>query len=116
MWQFPAVFLALFATDFVYARYNIASTTGRAVAASHYAALIILLGGFGIVSYTQDHLLLIPAALGAWAGTFCAVHFKGASNDHSANQASPVSARTRSLCHGLSALRDRYPQLFGRSS
>jgi hypothetical protein len=71
-----AVFVALFALDFIYARYNVATTTGRALASAHYAALIILLGGFGIVQYAHDPLMLIPAAFGAWGGTFCAVHFK----------------------------------------
>jgi hypothetical protein len=67
------VFAALFLLDFVYARYNLATAERRVWASAHYAAIIILLGGFGVVSYSQDHVLLIPAACGAWCGTFSSV-------------------------------------------
>lgn len=71
-----AVFFALFALDFVWARYTHALSARRSWIASHYAAAIIVLSGFGITQYAGEPILLIPAALGAWLGTFVAVHFK----------------------------------------
>lgn len=68
-----AVFAALFALDFVWARYTHALTGGRAFVAAHYAAAIIVLSGFGITQYASEPILLIPAGLGAWLGTFIAV-------------------------------------------
>lgn len=68
-----AVFAALFALDFVWARYTHAMTEHRAARAAHYATAIILLSGFGITQYANEPLYLIPAALGAWLGTYVAV-------------------------------------------
>lgn len=65
-----SVFAALFALDFVWSRYTRALNVSSAVIAANYAVAIILLGGFSIVSYTTNHWLLIPAAAGAWAGTW----------------------------------------------
>jgi hypothetical protein len=73
--QWLLVFAAIFLLDFVYARYNLATAQKRMWASAHYAAIIILLGGFGAVSYTQDPFLLIPAAGGAWCGTFMSVRW-----------------------------------------
>lgn len=67
------VFAALFALDFVWARYARAMTEQRAARSAHYAAGIILLSGFGITQYASEPLYLIPAALGAWLGTYVAI-------------------------------------------
>jgi hypothetical protein len=67
-----AVFFAMLALDFVWARYTHAITDRRAYAAAHYGAAIILLSGFGVTQYAGEPILLIPAALGAWLGTFIA--------------------------------------------
>lgn len=70
-----AVFVALAALDFFWARYTQAITNKRAVFAGAYAIVILALGGFSVISYTTDHTLLIPACLGAFVGTFAAVRF-----------------------------------------
>lgn len=67
------VFIALFVLDFVWAKYTYAMTNKRAWNAGGYAGLIIMLGGFAQISYTSDHLLLIPAVAGAVLGTTVAV-------------------------------------------
>ena len=64
------VFVALFTLDFVWARYNICTTSGKALKAGYYSVIIILLGGFSVISYTEDHWMLLPAAAGAFCGTF----------------------------------------------
>lgn len=67
------VFVALFALDFVWARYTNAMTEKRATIAGNYAAAIIVLSGFGITQYASEPILLIPAAAGAWLGTAFAI-------------------------------------------
>lgn len=67
------VFAALFALDFVWARYTNAITAQRELAASLYAAALIILSGIAAVVYTTEPLMLVPAALGAFAGTYVAV-------------------------------------------
>jgi hypothetical protein len=71
--KWAAVFAALAALDFVWARYTLAITDKRASAASIYAAVILALGAFSVISYTTDHWLLIPACTGAFVGTYLAV-------------------------------------------
>lgn len=67
------VFVALFALDFVWAKYTHALTAKRPVASGALASVLIVLSGAAAVGYTSDPWLLIPAALGAFAGTWCAV-------------------------------------------
>ena len=74
IWSSLVVFVAMFALDFVWARYTYAMTDKRAVAAGVYAVGILLFAGTAQIGYTADLWLLFPAGLGAFAGTFLAVH------------------------------------------
>jgi hypothetical protein len=67
------VFFAMFALDFVWARYTYAMTAKRAGAASGYAGAIVLLSGTAAIGYTSDPWLLVPAVCGAVMGTWLAV-------------------------------------------
>lgn len=69
------VFLAMTALDFVYAEWAKACADRRPMAASLYAALLILLAGYVTRSYVEDAWMLIPACLGAFAGTWLSVRF-----------------------------------------
>lgn len=66
------VFLGMVATDFLWAHYTLALTRHQAFRAGLFAAGLIVLGGFVTVSYVDNHLMLIPAGLGAFVGTFAA--------------------------------------------
>lgn len=67
------VFSAMFALDFIWAKYTAAITARRAPVAGLYASAIIVLSGTAQIGYTGNHWLLIPALLGAFAGTFAAI-------------------------------------------
>lgn len=69
MWGWALTFAAVFALDVVYARYTVAVTDGRKIAASGYAGAVIALSGFAAINYVSDHWLLVPAIAGAVAGT-----------------------------------------------
>ena len=71
--RFLAVFLAMCATDFVYARYTWHAARRNAWRAAGFASAIILCGSFVTMSYVGNHWALIPAACGAFCGTFTAV-------------------------------------------
>jgi hypothetical protein len=75
MTQALLVFLALFALDFVWAKYTIAMTERAAIKASGFAGVVILLSGAAQIGYTANPWLLIPAFVGAFAGTWCALRF-----------------------------------------
>ncbi len=70
---FVVVFLAVAALDFVWAFYTRACANGWAGIGALMAALIIVLSGSAQIGYTHDPLLLIPAALGAFVGTWAAL-------------------------------------------
>jgi hypothetical protein len=66
-------FAALFVLDIVWARYTIALTDRRRVLAGSYASAIIALGAVGTISYINDPWMVLPAMLGAFAGTFVGI-------------------------------------------
>jgi hypothetical protein len=72
-WDWITVFLAMVAVDFAWTKYNMACAARKPHQAALWSSAIILLGAFTVVSYTQDHTLLLPAALGAYLGTWYAV-------------------------------------------
>jgi len=64
------VFVNTAVGDWVWARYGMAVADRRAAVASVFAILIILVGAAAVLAYTENHWMLIPAALGAGAGTY----------------------------------------------
>lgn len=69
------VFLGMVILDICYAVYTRRASQGCSLQAASMAAAIILLSGYVTISYTSDPLALIPAVMGAFAGTALAVHF-----------------------------------------
>lgn len=67
------VFVAIFVLDFFWAKYTACMTRKLAHKASLYSSLIILANGVAVVIYAGEPLMVLPAALGAYAGTFVAV-------------------------------------------
>ena len=43
--------------------------------ASLWSVVITILGANVVISYTTDHMLLIPAAMGAFCGTFVGMKY-----------------------------------------
>lgn len=66
------VFVVYLAIDFVWARYTKHVMAKNAMTAGFLSAAIIFLNGLGTISFTSDHWMLIPAALGAFVGTWVA--------------------------------------------
>ena len=68
-----AVFVALFVLDVFWTRYTAAVTVAHPTRASTYSALIVLANGVAVMIYASEPLMILPAALGAFAGTWVAV-------------------------------------------
>lgn len=68
-----AVFLATAAVDALWSRYIWHTAQHRAWPAACYSAGIVLSGAVTTVAIVADNWMVIPAALGAFAGTFLAV-------------------------------------------
>ena len=70
MLNYLAVFFVVALTDILWAKYFLAVSQSRMVVAPLVSSGIIVFGSFATISYVNDHWALIPAALGAYAGTY----------------------------------------------
>jgi hypothetical protein len=68
-------FLAMFATDACWALYVASVKAGSATEAAAWAVALFLLGAVAVMGYVRDRWLLIPGALGAFAGTWAGVAY-----------------------------------------
>lgn len=68
------VFAVYVAIDFVWALYTKHIMAKDSTAAGLSSAAIIFLNGLGTIGFTSNHWLLIPAGLGAFAGTWLAIN------------------------------------------
>lgn len=70
MWEYFFTFLAVFVLDLVYTHYLKHVANDHALGASFWSVGCYLLASVAVINYTNNHLLLIPAAFGAFCGTY----------------------------------------------
>ena len=70
MTDYVLAFVAMFLTDVFYTYYLKAVQGEQTLRASSWATIIYIVAAFAVIEYNTNHLLLIPAALGAFCGTF----------------------------------------------
>jgi len=70
MIDYTLAFLAMFLTDVFYTYYLKAVQDEQALRASSWATIIYIVAAVAIIEYNTNHMLLIPAAVGAFCGTF----------------------------------------------
>ena len=78
---------AYFIADSFYAYYTLFVVQYRAVMAATTGALIHFLLAFGVLSYTQNYLYVIPIVIGSWIGTYVVVKSSKTSNFNLTRQA-----------------------------
>lgn len=71
--KFLLMMLGTFLLDVTWAMYTIHMTRGNAYRAGGLAAVLYILGGTLVITYTDDSSMLLPAALGAFLGTVVGV-------------------------------------------
>jgi hypothetical protein len=71
--QAAAVFTAVAVADFAWTKYMMHAAAKHPHRAALWNSVIIALGSVSVVSYTENHWMLIPALLGAYVGTYVAV-------------------------------------------
>jgi len=69
------IFLATAFSDILWVLYIRRTSEGKAIAAAIFSSLIVLLGGFVILTYIGNKWYLVPAALGAFVGTVITIKF-----------------------------------------
>jgi hypothetical protein len=69
-------FGALFAVDIFWTRWAQAVQDSKALKAAVFAVLLFVFGAVAVSGYVQNPWLILPSALGAFAGTYVAVKRK----------------------------------------
>ncbi len=69
-------FIALFITDVINALYIRAINDNNTLLASWWATVVTLAASVAVINYTRDNTMLIPALLGAFAGTYVGMKLK----------------------------------------
>jgi|GEM_PF-1014745 len=75
LWKSVLVFLATVLSDTLWAMYIRRTNLGKALSASSLSAVIVLTAGVVAIEYVNNNWYLIPAALGAFVGTYITIKF-----------------------------------------
>jgi hypothetical protein len=67
------VLVAYLLIDAMYAYYTLSVAEKKPTAAASTGALMHFLIAFGVLSYVQNYLYVIPLAIGSWFGTYLVV-------------------------------------------
>ncbi len=76
MISYITTFLAVFVVDIFYTYYLKAINENAALKSGFWGAVVWLIGSFAVIEYTADHMLLIPACIGAFFGTYVGIKIR----------------------------------------
>jgi uncharacterized membrane protein YfcA len=62
-------------TDIVYTLLLKSVQNDKPIAASLWASTITFLGGVAVINYTTNNMMIIPAVLGAFVGTYIGMRY-----------------------------------------
>lgn len=67
------IFVVYIFVDGLWAHYTISVQKRNAASAATTGAVMYFFLAFGVISYTQNYLYLLPLAAGSWVGTYVIV-------------------------------------------
>jgi uncharacterized membrane protein YfcA len=70
MISYLVTFLAVFVTDLLYVYFVKSIQEDQPISAGLWSMVVTLTASVAVINYTEDHWALIPALLGAFAGTW----------------------------------------------
>jgi hypothetical protein len=82
-----AVVLATAATDAVYVMFTSAVVAKKRVPAATWSSIWYMLSSFAVISYTENWVYVLFAAVGSWVGAYASMTFL-----HRPPEKSPVGA------------------------
>jgi uncharacterized membrane protein YfcA len=74
--SYVVTFLAVFATDLLYVYFVKSIQQGQPLSAGLWSMVVTLTASVAVINYTEDHYALIPALIGAFAGTWVGMKIK----------------------------------------
>ena len=69
-------FFAVFFTDIIYTYYLKSVQNNSVWKASFWATVVTATASIAVINYTENHWMLIPSLLGAFAGTWFGMKYK----------------------------------------
>jgi hypothetical protein len=84
-----SVVLATAATDAIYVRFTSAVIARRRVPAANWSSAWYLLSSYAVISYTDNWVYVVFAAIGSWIGAFVSLTFL-----HPGSARGPVGSAT----------------------
>ena len=76
MWAYFITFLAVFFTDIIYVYLVKSIQQDHPFKAACWSLVVTFTASIAVINYTEDHLALIPALLGAFFGTFLGMRLR----------------------------------------
>jgi len=76
MTAYVVTFLAVFATDLLYVYFVKSIQQDQPLSAGLWSMVVTLTASIAVINYTEDHYAIIPALLGAFAGTWVGMKIK----------------------------------------
>ena len=76
MWVYITTFLAVALTDVLYVYFLKSVQNNRPLSASLWSVVVTFTASIAVINYTEDHLALIPALLGAFLGTYLGMKWR----------------------------------------
>ena len=76
IWTMLIVFVAMIVVDFMWARYLVTATAGKAMQSALWSVGIILSNALVVIEYTASHWMILAAAAGSFVGTYVSVKYK----------------------------------------
>jgi hypothetical protein len=70
-----AVVLATAATDAVYVMFTSSVVARKRVSAATWSSIWYMLSSFAVISYTENWVYVVFAAIGSWIGAFASMTF-----------------------------------------
>jgi hypothetical protein len=69
------VIFATAATDAVYVRFTSAVVSRKRISAANWSSVWYLLSSYAVISYTDNWVYVVFAAIGSWIGAFVSLTF-----------------------------------------
>jgi hypothetical protein len=76
MIEYIVTFFAVFFTDIFYTYYLKAVQDEQVMRASMWATVVFLIACVAVINYTTNYWLLVPAAVGAFCGTWIGMRLR----------------------------------------
>ena len=76
MLEYVITFFAVFATDLIYVYFVKSIQSNQPLQAGLWSVVVTFTASVAVINYTADHWALIPALLGAFAGTWAGMKIK----------------------------------------